>query len=388
MSMTFVRTLLTTVSRIARLTLKRRILLPIAFLIFAFAGLQLTWYDTGATASSPTSETYSIFRLEVGFHNVTTVTSDGDVLHVTARTVLSIKGEARPTSFITTLPSFGDPGLEGALEADHVAVQAGPPPFVWDIVAAATPLSTLAAILAGFVLIAIVAILTFPPRGTIPPNDPLHPLLTAFLTLIVASFLFGVLAGDDSGGGTQLAPLVQGYAISWIFAFGVLQTAIGIAWLLSDYDVTPNVVIAARRVARVTMGILAASLAGVLAQPLFVLEPGHAPRNLVIWGAITLMSLTALPVGYSLYWVGGDPLDDHSLWLLKRLTLVALGFVCLATVCFGVLSTIDEPNVRSSFHLIFSGLAGGQLLFAGLIVVYEMSLPRVQMTIYSVADMD
>ena len=119
---------------------------------------------------------YSAFKAQVKADNVRSVTTSGGTLEGETRKPVQEPGSTTvSTSFTTRLPSFGDPTLEAALESDKAQINPGRASFTWDVAATASPLSTLAAVLAGFVLIAIVAILTFPPSGPIPKHDPLHP---------------------------------------------------------------------------------------------------------------------------------------------------------------------------------------------------------------------
>lgn len=338
-------------------------------------------FDRGTDTQAQIALPYDVFKSQVLEHNVASIATIGNIVDGSTRRPIAEPGTGRlSTSFTSQLPTFADAELEPALEADKALINSARESFTWDVVPAAPSLSTLSAVLAGFVLIAVVAILTFPPRGPIPTHDPLHPMLAAFITLVVAALLYAVLAGGGSSGGTHLAPLAEDYVVSWILAYGVLQTSVGIAWLLRDYGVADDAVRAARLMVHTAVVVLAASLAGILVQPLYVLYPTSAVANGIAWGVTAALPVLAGLLGESAAsaTAGSDAATARAqLRRLKQMTPVALALLVAAVVGFGVISGSSEETVRQGgYRTVFSVLVAAQVLLAWLVFRYELVLPR------------
>lgn len=320
---------------------------------------------------------YDEFKNQLKSHNIASLTTVGMRIEgVTCRAVTERVTHQQAMKFTTALPSFGDPELEALVEATpgcgghRVSINAERVAFRWDFIVSATPLSTFAAILAGFVIVAVATILSFPKEGSIPAHIPLQPLLTAFLTLVVAAFLFAVLAGSPPGGGDRLLPLAQGYAISWVLVFGILQTAVGIAWLMKHFVVDESALRAARWVVHVSILVLAVAIAGAITQPLYVLYPGRSNQDGAAWAILGAVPLIAIPVGI---WFN----TDRSHELLAQLTRPAMGLVVAGFICSGVLLGMTEEDARNGYKLLFSSMVAAQAVLAGVFIMYEASLPVV-----------
>jgi hypothetical protein len=320
---------------------------------------------------------YNDFKDQLKSHNIASLTTVGTRIEgMTCKAVSEPVTRQKATRFTTALPSFGDPELEALVEAapgcDGHPVSINPErvAFRWDFIISATPLSTFAAILAGFVIVAVATILSFPKEGSTPAHIPLQPLLTAFLTLVVAAFLFAVLAGSPPGGGDRLLPLAQGYAISWVLVFGILQTAVGIAWLMKHFVVDQSALRAARWVVHVSILVLAVAIAGAITQPLYVLYPGSALKDGAAWAILGVVPLFAIPVGI---WFNRD--KSHE--LLTQLTRPAMGLVVVGFIGCGVLLGMTEDDARNGYKLLFSSMVAAQAVLTGVFILYEASLPVV-----------
>lgn len=294
-------------------------------------------------------------------------------------------------SFTTQIPSSGDTGLESQLEQQQVVVNDMKIYFDWDVVGSAIPFATLAAILAGFVIISIVAMLTFKPDAgdTKFRYLPLIPFLGAFFTLVVAAFLFSVLAGDGATGGNRLLPLAEGYFLSFVFGSGVVQTCVGIAWLLDVYRTSfghAPVKLTARWIVHMTVGLVGVSTAGVLVQPLFVLYSDQGNEGMFAWALMAALPILAIPIGNRLrpIFAALRPRErkdsattelpgqvDH----LVVTTGVAMVFVLLAAIGYGAATVSTEQAVRAGYGLVFTILVVAQLLLCGVFAAYESSLP-------------
>jgi hypothetical protein len=313
---------------------------------------------------------YGDFKEQVKSRNVidiwtTGYTVEGDLRKQVRQASSTKVGKA----FRTTIPSSGDPALVGDLELAGVQVNPPRTSFFWDFVASAPAFSTLAAVLAGFVIIAIVAILTFPPEGSVPKHIPLAPLLTAFLSLVVASFLFAVMAGFGTTG-TSLASHAEGFCLSWILALGVVQTCVGVTWLLMSYDMPPEVLRPALWIVDCTVGVAAAATSGVLVLPLYELYGSEVIRNGVAWVMIFGVLLLSIPIGHRWRAMGQLP-------LIQWMTFPALIAVLAIAAAFGALTALGGSSVRDAYAWAFGSLVVAQLALGALFAAYEAGVPLV-----------
>ena len=308
------------------------------------------------------------------------------------RSPLTLKGFKKPVrSFTTQIPSYGDPNLESELEGVHAVINEQKIVFDWDVVQSATPFATLAAILAGFVVIAIVAILTFGPTAGAAEQQyaPLVPFLAAFFTLILAAFLFSVLAGSGAAGGNRLLPLAEGSCLSWIYGGGVVQTCGGIAWLMTDYQVSSAVEPVnrtARWIVHLGVGLAAIATSGILVQPLYVLYSDQGAEGNAAWALTAALPIVAIPIGarFRKRVLAGEvnrasgKSQTASLVLLKYTTWLAIALVLVMTVGYGAASGSTEQVIRSSYGLLFGLMVLAQIALCGLFAAYEASLPPLE----------
>jgi hypothetical protein len=313
---------------------------------------------------------YGDFKQQVKARNVIEIWTSGNAvegdLHRQIRQANSTKVAK---TFRTTIPGSGDPALVGDLELAGVQVNPPRTSFSWDFIVSAPAFSTLAAVLAGFVIIAIVAILTFPPAGSIPKHVPLAPLLTAFLSLVVASFLFAVMAGFSTAG-TSLASHAEGFCLSWILALGVVQTCVGITWLLMSYDMPREVLRPALWIVDCTVGVAAAATSGVLVLPLYELYGNEVIRNGIAWVVIFGVLLLSIPIGHRWRSMGQLP-------LIQWLTLPALIAVLAVAAAFGALTALGGSAVRDVYAWAFGSLVVAEVALGALFAAYEAGVPIV-----------
>lgn len=351
---------------------KKSFRILVAATVFAIAFLFVFPLVFTPSPQALTPIPYSEFKLHL--NQVDSISTSGRNIDGVMKGAVSVSGIKDPVhSFTTEVPSYGDGDLESELEHDGVKINEQKIPFDWDIVVSATPLATLAAILAGFVIVSIVAILTFAPDSGVEGQRyaPLIPFLGAFFTLVLATFLFSVLAGSGASGGARLLPLTEGYFISLVFGCGVVQTCVGIEWLMEDYKVAAGVK-PVRQTARwiVHLGVLLAAVAtaGVLVQPLFILSADQGLKGSVAWILMAGLPVLAIPLG-TLFRETKDP--DR----LKDATFEAVLLALGATIGYGVTSTFTEQVIRSSYGPFFFGMVFAQLLLCALITAYEAALP-------------
>lgn len=354
-------------------TIKRVTLAGIVVVALTIVGAYLVAPSPAVRVVLP----YDMFKAQLKNHNLASLTTVGARIEGVTCTSVKEPGTQRvATLFATTPPSYGDPELEALVEASPgcngqgVSVNAQRVAFRWDFIPSATPLSTFSAVLAGFVIIAVATILSFPTEGKTPPHIPLQPLLTAFLTLVVAAFLFAVMTGIPPGGGDLLLPLAQGYAISWLLVFGILQTVVGIAWLMKHFDMEASALRAARWVVHVGVLVLGIAIAGAITQALYVLYPDRLVEDFAAWAFVSAVPLLGVPIGVRLN-------RGHPEKLLSDLTLPALGLVVAGLLGCTLLLGISEQQARDVYRILFSLMVGAQVVLAATVVLYEASLPIV-----------
>lgn len=109
----------------------------------------------------------------------------------------------------------------------------------WDISQSANAYSSLAAVLAGFLVTAIVLSLSNPPerRGMKDISLPLYASSVACLSLALSSFLFAQLVGDET---TSRAYLL-GLAAFGTFTLAILQLILSLFWFLKMYAIPPAI---------------------------------------------------------------------------------------------------------------------------------------------------
>lgn len=355
----------------------------------------------GSNDSRQVRISYDMFKQQIQDGNVVSIVnthSTGDFIEgIFKRPTAGLGSSVKSLRFRTVRPSFDDPKLVELLDQRVTRTTAGTKPIeingsglppAWDIVLSSGIFSTLSAVLAGFVFIAIIGILTIPPegegKGKPRPPEPLIPLLQSFVSLVLASFLWAVLAGSGTGQ-SQVPPLIEGFCISWIFALGVVQTSVGIVWVLKMYmpdevprpvvgTLTPSDVVGAGRwVVHIAIGLAAVSTAGVLTQSLYELAPSRGIYDAAAWFLIAT-PMVVVPIAWGLHWGQGSRVNQEA--LLRRLIIPTVISVVLITIVYQVITAVT-PDFRSGeFRWYFFALLLAEFVLGALFTAYESSLPR------------
>jgi hypothetical protein len=327
------------------------------------------WVVTRVVSSGVTPEPtpYSTFKSMVEHQQVASLVSNkaqGDLV-----TFVTTDGHYHTTRF----PAYTDQSLETVLESRGVVINDPKMAIApWDIVSSAAPFALFGAVMAGFVFIALIGILTQPPRGPgFPiPAAPLAALIQAFLSLVAAAFLLSVLAGGSAAAG-RLMPIVEGFTLSWLLALGVVQTAVAIAWVMSEYKVDRRVVAAANFIVIFGIGLAAVSTAGIIVTPLY--ESETSPQT-----AALIWLLMAAPFVVSL-WLGRRWRTKTGEAGIYWLNNPALGGVVIVTVAYLLVSAfLTDSALRSHLGAAILAMELAQLGLAGLFAGYSASLPSTQ----------
>ncbi len=231
--------------------------------------------------------------------------------------------------------------LAGRTDARQETADGIHPDFGWNITKSAEQLASLSAILAAFAFGALVIMLTTPPK---PSNDAavatsLELMVGSFFSLIVASFLFGVLTGSG-GAYRRYKPFLEGLCASWILSLSTVELCACTAWLLSAYRVPIGVLPIGNGIVLGAVGITSLSLTGVAIAPLFQRPHG---RGLTIgWLSISVVPIIlSIPVGiWSPAWpqLASIPVTVEASVALTLVMALTYGIVdCLTEARIGAL---------------------------------------------------
>src|SRR5712691_6623796 len=91
-------------------------------------------------------------------------------------------------------------------------------------------------------------------------------VLAAFFSLIMAAFLFAAMTGEEADKANP-RQFIEGALPSVVLAIGVVQMAVGVAWLLRVRDLVGVPVDLARPMVRATVVLAAFFLAGIVVSP-------------------------------------------------------------------------------------------------------------------------
>lgn len=320
----------------------------------------------------PAHEAYDMFKrqLDNGLVQWVSTANTGQFIEV---------GLNNHQEVVARRPAFEDPDLEHALEIGKVQINPiQHSSLAWDIVVSATTFATLSAILAGFVFIGIIGILTLPPHGEDQPRPPLAvlneeirlPLLAlvqAFLTLVDAAFLFSILAGESSGAG-RVGPIFEGFSPSWLLALGVVQMAVAIAWILDRYELDWPVVRTSNWIAYFAVALALVSTAGVLVTPIYNVPSVSGGEAGLLWAVAAAPVLACLALGWR--WNYRSSASPYQLTLPM---IIAVGFVTATYVTLTALA--GENEFVKNFRIFFLVAVASQVALAGLSALYLASLP-------------
>src|SRR5712664_3048108 len=115
----------------------------------------------------------------------------------------------------------------------------------WSLISSALALSGFSAVLAAFMFAALVLLLTRELReysrgklqSAIDPQigRPIAFMFAAFFSLVMAAFLFAAMTGEEADKANP-KQFIEGALPSLVLTLGVVQMAVGLAWLLTVRD--------------------------------------------------------------------------------------------------------------------------------------------------------
>ncbi len=249
------------------------------------------------------------------------------------------------------------------------------PDFTWDIVKSADSFVILASILAAFAFAALV-ILTTSQQHTgsqLEKTFAIQVLLEAFFSLVVASFLFAVLAGRE-GAVMLYRPFAEGYAASWTLSLSTVQLCASAVWLLRDYGVDEGVLQTGRFIVYGAVAITSLSVIGVAVAPMFQHSVRVTRRLVLQWLVPSALPAAGVLVGWSSHsrnWIVLSPT------LGSWLAAASVAAVLLMAAVTGVLESLHENQVGRLYTNVtgYGLMLLSMVLLAALYTVYIASLP-------------
>jgi hypothetical protein len=230
--------------------------------------------------------------------------------------------------------------------------------------------SQLAGVFAGFVFTAMILLLGNPPRGDIKSiSAPLLAFLIVFFQLIVASFSFAVVTGDNG----EPRSTVLGLIASCVFATASAQMFITIAWFFKLFGVSGTVMRVGSWLCRGVCFIVLVWLVIAMGNAETVMYRRNWQSEPQSIGWIGLLGL---------FWIGGllgrarrAPESDQGIVPWMVMSMVA---TVLQAVYFGLVadtSTEQTPYVFSRpVGYVLMVVQGVQLLFCQLNIPDERRL--------------
>ncbi len=194
-------------------------------------------------------------------------------------------------------------------------------PVKWSLITSSQAFSVFSGVLAAFMFAAIVLLLTrelveysggrF--KSAIAPDiaPPIAFMFGALFSLVIAAFLFAAMTGysDQSG----VAQFFEGIMPSLVLSLGVVQMAVGLAWLFDARRLGGTPAELARYIVGGTIVVVAMFLTGVVVSPWFQaiqmdsllgihLHPwlglsGSLLGAILFWIGLAVVVMIAIPVG-------------------------------------------------------------------------------------------
>ena len=270
----------------------------------------------------------------------------------------------------------GQPGLSGHLTrfvAQPLVCFQPRTELAWSLISSSPALSGFSAVLAAFTFAAMVLLLTRELqedsrgrlRAGLDPQigRPISSMLAAFFSLIMAAFLFAAMTGEvaDKANPRQF---IEGALPSVVLAIGVVQMAVGVAWLLRVRDLVGVPVDLARLMVRATVVLAAFFLAGIVVSPLLqkLADPGFAVSSWIAWVALMGLIVGAIPVGaFSRGLVGRYFRQDQ---IIRYVNVGSMAVSVLAALGWNVLTSVSRCAVFPLY-----GSKGGNLIIVGSFVL-------------------
>jgi len=254
----------------------------------------------------------------------------------------------------------------------------------FDLTKAAGYYSQLASVLSGFAFAAIVFLIQSQRsdrEGRAGEGDPdlqnvLISFLTAFIGLILATFLYAVIAGEEA----KVRAMASGFLASIVFSIAVLNLFYGIIWLFHAWRMHRVLDVSKRAVATV-IPIVVYAYMGITALDMLKLAKNQSAAETWVSWIAGLGILLALIAFASLLRRLSDSLPP---WFsgggaIKAITIISLGTAVLAAISVGVISefdssfTLPEWLVTAAIILLFALLALYVLLVHSIRISEDMS---------------
>jgi hypothetical protein len=215
-------------------------------------------------------------------------------------------------------------------------------PISWSVINAASGYAQLAAVLAGFVFIALTISITTPNQvGDQTRHDKSTTLLaTAFIVLLIESLFFVVISGElNNYRATYLAVVATS-----VLGLGALLLMAGTAWLFHEHELAPDA-LKNFKLLSVFLLLLAAFFVNLTIEDVL----RWSPETFSYWVpfGVSVGGLAILVLGY----IALPRLSSGPAWWIRRVCEGSMVFLFLTSVLTALLigsSTLDEvPDLAS-----------------------------------------
>jgi len=258
--------------------------------------------------------------------------------------------------------------------------------LAWSLISSASTLSGFSAVLAAFMFAALVLLLTRELReysrgrfqSAIDPQigRPVAFMFGAFFSLVMAAFLFAAMTGEEADRANP-KQFLEGALPSLVLTLGVVQMAVGLAWLLTVRGLLGVPTDLARLVVHATVILAGFFLTGVVVSPLLqrLVDPGLAVNTWVAWLILMGIIVAAIPVGV----LSRRPIG-RLFWQDQIVRFVNVGSIAIAVAAalgWTVLSSVGRCAVLPLYDTVSGNLIA--LACFGLVMLmlaaFEVATP-------------
>ncbi len=196
---------------------------------------------------------------------------------------------------------------------------------------------------------------------------PIAFMFAAFFSLVMAAFLFAAMTGEEADKANP-KQFIQGALPALVLTLGVVQTAVGLSWLLKVRDLLGVPTDLARLVVHASVILTGLFLTGVVVSLLLqsLVDPGFALSPLIAWLILMGVIVAAIPVGI----LCRRPLGRY-LWQDQVVRIVNVGSLAVsvaAAVGWSALSSVSRCVVLP----LYDSSSGNLILLASFVVVMVM----------------
>lgn len=247
----------------------------------------------------------------------------------------------------------------------------------WNISQSAGYYSQFAGVLAGFVFVAITLLLT--PANLEIFKDPsrkqartitLQSLFVSFFSLLISSFLFAVIAGEQ----TTIRAFALGGIASSLFVLSVLQVMLSINWLFKGYGVDRSIL---------TLGWWLYQAVTIIAwlYVIFFFYDLIWVQTENEWEILLYIGLGIGLLGYLVPLVIAMILRKllATEKLYPSILYCSAALIVVASIIYGILSDLSEAMIRmaTTDYIILSSVII-LLILSLFFFFYQLSLPRIE----------